>query len=229
MYIKKFIFLLLFLEIILPFFAIEEFVDLDLIKNETSPRFLKEGFLFTLAPDIGRVIFLKTNIDNWEKSYYFKKSLYGVYYLFLPYDYKTKTVYYKINIDGFWDRDPNNDNYIEDKYGVKISVIQIPDDVLYFQKMPVIEDINNRIKKVKFKYYNPEANEVNLICSLDNWSPFTNSMTKNEEGFWEIELNFSKGKYFYYFLVDWRKVVDMKNPYKVYDPEKGEVSMFIIE
>lgn len=229
MYIKKLIFFLLFLKILLPVLAIEEFVDQELIKNDSPPRFLKDGFLFTLPANSGRVIFLKTDMDNWEKNYYFKKSLYGIYYLFLPYDYKTKRIHYKINIDGFWDKDPNNNNYIEDKYGIKISFIDLPEKVFYFTKMPIIENINQRIKSVKFKYYNPNAKEVLLVCSVDNWSPFSNTMQLNKEGFWEIELNFSKGRYYYYFLVDWKKVIDLKNPNRVYDKDQGEVSFFTIE
>jgi len=211
------------------FFSTEEFVDLDLVKKESSPRFLKNGFLFTLAENTGKIIFLKTNMDNWEKSYYFKKNLYGIFCLFLPYNYKIKKIQYKINIDGFWDKDPNNDNYIEDNYGIKISIIKIPEDADYFQQMPIVENINERIKLVKFKYYNPKAQEVNLVCSIDKWSPFTNPMKLNKDGFWEIELNFSKGTYYYYYLVDWKKVIDIKNPKKVYDSEHGEVSEFTIQ
>lgn len=228
MYIKKLIFFLFFFQSLL-LFSIEEFVDLDLIKKASSPRFLKNGFLFTLDPNIGEVIFLKTNMDNWEKSYYFKKNLYGLFYLLLPYDYKIKEIQYKINIDGFWDKDPNNQQYIEDEYGVKISTIEKPSDADYFQSMPIIENINNRIKLVKFKYYNPNAKEVNLACSLDNWSPFSYPMKLNQDGFWEIELNFNKGIYYYYFLVDWCKVIDLRNPYKLYDAQHGEVSQIIIQ
>ncbi len=225
MYIKKFIYRILFIFIPFFLFSIEKYVDIDLIKKAGPPRFLDKGVLFTLDENYGYSIYLRTDIDDWKQNHYFKKNLYGVWKLILPYDYSKNKFCYKLNVDGFWENDPNNDKYTEDKYGASLSVLKIPEEVYYIQNNPVVEISDSHIKKVKFKYYNPAAKDVNFITSQDNWSQFTNSMTLNDDGYWEISINFKKGIWYYYFLVDGKKVVDIENPEKKVLRDIKEVSV----
>jgi hypothetical protein len=221
--------IVLFIFINISSFTIEKYVDIEMIKNESAPRFLSEGVLITVSQNRGNTVFLRTNIDGWKDDHYFKKSLYGIRYFIIPYDKKTDRVLYKLNIDGFWDKDPNNNNVMEDKYGTEISYVNVPNEYRYVQKSPEIEQTDSRIKKVTFYYFNPKAAEVNFVCSLDNWNQFTHQMKLNSEGYWEFSMSFKKGLYSYYFLVDEKKVVDKDNDFKIVDESIGDVSGFVIE
>lgn len=218
-----------FILLITPLYSFEKYVDFDLIKKDGPPRFIENGVLFTLADADGTIAFLRTNIDNWKKDYYFKSSLYNVLYAFVPYTANNKSIKYKININGHWTSDPNNPEYALDDLGINLSTIVTPDEKMYYEKMPIIEKTKNNIKKTTFKYYNPNAKEINFVCSIDNWSHYSHPMKSDNNGFWEITKYFTQGTYLYYFLVDGEKIIDVDNPNKLWDEKRGQVSYFIIE
>ena len=227
---KKILFSLIFFIIGASFvIGLEQYVDFDLIKKHSEPRFLSNGFLFTLPENIGYSIFLRTKSDNWEHNHYFEKSLYNVWYLFIPYNDIEGEFLYKLNINGYWENDPANNNFIYDKFHSKISVLNVPSENIYSKQMPVINKYSGEYKKVLFKYHNEDAKEVSFVCSKNNWSVFSYQMKKNNDGYWEISLDFTKGKFYYYFLVDWKKVTDKNNPNRSYDRDKGEVSYFVVD
>ena len=223
------LFFVILVQLITPIYSYEKYIDFDLLKKEGPPRFVENGILFTLQGDENTIAFLRTNIDNWQKNYYYKLSLYNILYTFVPYKKNIKTLKYKININGYWMSDPNNTQYSSDDLGIDLSSISIPDQEMYYEQMPIIENGKNLIKKTTFKYYNPKAKEVNFVCSIDNWSHYSHSMEYNNNGYWEITKYFTHGTYLYYFLVDGEKVIDVENPNKLWDEKRGQVSFFIIE
>lgn len=220
-------FLLIILSI--PFASLEKYVDFELIRDVGYPRLLANGVLFTLPENYGSDIYLRTNIDNWEKNYYFKKSLFDIHYTLVPYNLDIDEIKYKINIDGLWETDPYNKEIVNDILGTSISVLKTPKEAIYFYRTPIVEKSKDKIKKVQFKYHNPSARGVNFVCSVDNWCQYSHPMKKNINGYWELTKNFTKGKYLYYFFVDGRKVVDLNNNNRLIDKRSGETSFFVIE
>lgn len=206
-------------------------VDVSLLREATSPIFTKDAIVITLPPEnAGRhEIFLVTDLDNWEKQYYFSTSLYGVYYCRLPYTGKSSFVY-RLNINGFWTAPVNGASYT-DNYGNQLTKVMIPDEVKYFNGSPRIEEINDRantVKKVTFRVYAPQASAVNLLCSNANFSPFTYAMVKDSAGYWEISLPLSVGSYSYCYFVDNVRELDINNPNKTLAPGLGRMSAFRI-
>lgn len=219
-----FIYLFIFSNI----YSYEKYVDLDLLKKASEPRIVNDGVLITLPKNYGNIIYLRTNLDNWEKDYFFSKSQYDIFYCFIPVKKSASNIIYRINVDGYWETDPYNQNITEDYIGTKLSSINVPDEAKYYSQLPDIEKSDNYPKKVYFQYYDPDASEVNLVCSIDNWSPYSSQMKKNKYGYWIITKKFSKGSYSYYFYVDGHKVIDLNNKSRILDDLKGEVSFFTI-
>ncbi len=233
---KKTIILVMIMISAVAAFGLEKYVDIDMIRDASAPRMLDEGFLFTLPPNTGYTIFLRMNGDNWQKDYYFRQNMYKVWCLYLPYsDIKAVSqasgLLYKLNINGFWDNDPNNANFIYDRFHEKISYLRIPADKDNSRKrMPIISESEDRFKKqVTFKYYNPDAKEVSVVCSDANWAIFSHNMQPDKFGYWSISLNFGKGDYCYYFIADWEKVLDAWNPDSEYEQDIGLVNTFRID
>lgn len=221
--------LIIFTLLIMPLYSYEKYVDFDLLKKAEAPRFVKNGILFTLKGDEGATAFLRTNIDNWQKDHYYNLSLYNILYVFVPYPENIKTIKYKINFNGNWISDPNNPDYSTDDLGINLSTVSIPEQEMYYDHMPIVENEKNFIKTIIFRYYNPDAKEVNFVCSIDDWSHYSFPMKYDNNGYWEITKYFTHGTYLYYFLVDGKKVVDIENPNKLWDEGKGQVSYFIIK
>ena len=229
MYIKNFAFVILFSFILFFSHSIEKYVDIDLIKKAGPPRYLDSGVLITISPDQGRTVFLRTNADGWKDDHFFHESLFGIKYYIIPYEENVPVIKYKLNMDGFWDRDPNNADFTDDKYGTDISYVKVPEEFLYHKETPLIEMTDNPVKNVIFLYDNPGANEVNFVSSIDNWNQFTHQMKKNSDGIWEFRMDFKKGTYYYYFIVDEKKIIDNENRRTFVDEGIGRVSAFVIK
>lgn len=210
----------------IPLFSLEKYVDFDLIQKSTAPRLLDGGILFTLPPDTGRSAYLRTNIDNWEHDYRYVESLYGVLYCFVPYNYAIEKIVYKINIDGFWITDIYTNDIIRDDFGTELSVISMPEDAVYYKEFPVVEEVRNDLYRVQFMLKDDSYNEVNLVSSIDNWSPYSHVMRLNEDGYWIFETYVSSGEYSYYFLIDGDKKVDFQNDKYKTHKTIGTVSYF---
>lgn len=215
--------------------VIERFVDVAMIKEARAPIFTKDSVILTLPENTGYEIFIQTNLDEWSQPHYFHKNLYGIYYCVLKYKEEKKEFLYRLNINGYWSEDPMNnqfasDNYelVQDNYGNLLTRIRIPDQIKYYQPIPIIKEIENGIKEVTFRIHAPEAKSVNLLCSNLGFSSFSYKMGKVSDEFWEITLKLGKGTYSYFYSVDGKKVLDLENLRKTYDKNLGRLSVFSI-
>jgi 1,4-alpha-glucan branching enzyme len=57
-------------------------------------------------------------------------------------------------------------------------------------------------KAIRFEYFNPEAREVLVAGSFNNWQPQSMPMTKQRAGMWSTEILLPPGQYEYRFVVD---------------------------
>jgi 5'-AMP-activated protein kinase regulatory beta subunit len=60
------------------------------------------------------------------------------------------------------------------------------------------------ITTVKFSFFAPEAESVQLAGDFNNWNSSTIPLKKRADGFWEIEMQLNSGAYEYRFIVDGR-------------------------
>lgn len=229
MYTKKLVFILFLLSFTFCLSSLEKYIDEDMLSEHSKAIYTDKGIILTLPEDIGYEVFMKSNLDNWKEKVYFHKNYYGIYYTIIKYTQKVDKVLYKLNINGYWVKDPMNSNYVSDKFGNDISILKIPQDYIYEDKSPFVYYSEELPMKVLFKYYNPEAKSVNFAYSVDNYNVYSHSMKKNSDGYWEIEKYFTEGNYAYFFFVDGKIVRDYSNNNKKYHPRYGEISYFILK
>lgn len=62
------------------------------------------------------------------------------------------------------------------------------------------------LKRVRFGYFEPDAQEVSVVGSFNNWNPRATPMKRRANGDWAVEVRLPPGEYRYRFLVDgeWR-------------------------
>lgn len=209
-------------------FSIERYVNPDMIKKSGPPMFTDKQIIITL-PETGIYsAFLRTDIDHWKTDHHFNKSYYGIYYCTIDYPKNMNRILYRLNVNGFWDADRSVNDYYTDNYGNDFSILDVPDSIKYVKNTPEINEVTDSAKKVTFRIYAPNANEVNLLCSNTGYSRFANRMTINSDGYWEIDMIFGPGRYGYYFMVDGKKYIDIGNKEKVYDTVLGQLSSIVI-
>jgi len=74
------------------------------------------------------------------------------------------------------------------------------------------EDPEKRMRQVAFSLELPEASEVSLIGSFNNWDPAATPMKRDADGIWRAALVLKPGRYPYKFYVDGKtKIVDPAN------------------
>lgn len=78
--------------------------------------------------------------------------------------------------------------------------------------------INHRKKQAKFRLKAPEAKEVTLCGSFNNWETHACPLRQDKKGIWKTHLLLTPGVYEYRFLVDgqWQNDPDSEvapNPY----------------
>jgi 1,4-alpha-glucan branching enzyme len=56
--------------------------------------------------------------------------------------------------------------------------------------------------KIKFEFSAPEAREVFLAGSFNQWNPLANPMKMDKKGIWKTTLSLEPGRFEYRFIVD---------------------------
>ena len=85
----------------------------------------------------------------------------------------------------------------------------------------------NTKKRVTFKFSNPEACEVFLAGSFNNWNPSTQPLKKDAKGIWKTVLMLPKGTYEYRFVIDGQWIDDPDSPEKTLN-EFGSYNSILI-
>jgi hypothetical protein len=62
------------------------------------------------------------------------------------------------------------------------------------------------LRRVRFGYFHPDAREVFVVGTFNNWNPRANPMRRDALGDWSTEVELPAGEYHYRFMVDgaWR-------------------------
>jgi 1,4-alpha-glucan branching enzyme len=65
-------------------------------------------------------------------------------------------------------------------------------------------------KRVYFSLYAPDAREVYLVGSFNNWDPTSLTMKMDKKGQWKKTLTLQKGDYEYRYIIDGTWFTDPK-------------------
>ncbi|MDD4526485.1 MAG: isoamylase early set domain-containing protein [Candidatus Margulisbacteria bacterium] len=57
-------------------------------------------------------------------------------------------------------------------------------------------------RKIQFKFYAPQAQDVSLVGTFNKWNPIKKKMKMNEKGEWLTRVILSEGEHQYKFIVD---------------------------
>jgi len=154
---------------------------------------------------------------------------------------------YKFVVDGGvrWEEDPSNPDVTDDGYGGFNSLIVVPPTVDYdFETVTgtVIggdERPEERPREPRapigdgseftFELDRPDASEVFVAGTFNQWDPAADAMSKGSDGVWRITLSLEPGTYEYKFVIDGNWETDPGNPESVADPYGGQNSVLTVE
>ena len=136
--------------------------------------------------------------------------------------------YYQFLIDGGIPViDPSNPARYTDKAGQKFSVLEIGSHE--GDNNPKKKEKTN-VRKVTFMYNDPDAQNISIAGSFNNWTPDQYNLTKDDKGVWNITLEIEPGKILYQYIIDggvWRNDPDAHSIVEV--PGGAQVSARIVK
>jgi hypothetical protein len=157
-------------------------------QNSVISRGIEHKFFLSGYNNVRQVV-LTGNFLNWDPNgVQMNKTAEGweLIWQFAPGNYE-----YKFIVDGSWIPDPDNP-YLTGKENIINSCFSI--------------DPNYEFSLGKF----PDATEVRLTGSFNNWDPFGYIMVR-KEGKWTYPLHLGNGKHLYKYIVDGEWIIDPEN------------------
>ena len=171
------------------------FGDFDNSTSQTSDSQVVPGKVpvkFTYQPLIGgkHQVFISGDFNSWSESETPMKENDGIYEITLH--LKQGKYGYKFIVDGQWMADENADEFIDDGFGGKNSIVFVGSK----------KDID-ALRKVDFTHRpGGVVKEVYLVGSMNDWNQKATRMLEVEEGVYGISLLLKPDEYHYKFLED---------------------------
>ncbi|MBU1078829.1 MAG: glycogen-binding domain-containing protein [Spirochaetes bacterium] len=204
--------------------AKKEKLKIQELKKASAPVETKTGVLFTYTEKKVESVSVSGTFNKWEMNKnQMKKNEKELWFTIIPLP-KGKIEYKYVLNSKDWVHDPMNKKKIEDSYGGGFkSVLEVKQGV---SMGGAIVSGN----KVLFRYHDPAANTASVAGSFNDWNVNANKMSKDDNGFWTVELELIPGTYQYKYVVDgndWKK--DPMNPDSKEDGFGGENSILEIK
>ncbi len=153
-------------------------------------------------------VILAGSFNKWnEHVFKMNKTDYGWE---LTLQMKPDVYQYRFIVDGNWMEDPHNPSKTPNEYNEYNSVLDIQEYTTF----------------ALVGY--PEAREVILAGSFNNWNEHDLKMERTADG-WVYSLPLSGGKHHYKFIVDGKWLTDPDNPVREYDGEGHINSVYMVK
>lgn len=207
--------------------------ELAIINKEIVARdrpvepYMHEGILiFTFEPDYD-VMYAGISFkhEKFKTVYPYRVNNRGIYYAAYKPPRGRQKIEYRLMVDGLWQTDPSNPRAEVDPFGVKVSIVELSAGNSNVDSLtsPVIEEKTNM---VTFTCSAPPDSNVSVTGNFNNFDPFMHIMQPEGSGVYQITVPVLPGRYYYYFIVNGKKVLDPFNKNKVYINDSVKVSTF---
>lgn len=182
------------------------------------------------APDVfeGAVIFTASAArrrvgvafahENFSRVHWFKKldsprASAGAGVLLYVYEYprQLRELEYRLIVDGLWVPDPwNPPARMDGGTGLAYSVVVLPPSAAR------TEIAASETGMVRFEFEAPSGEAVSVSGSFNNWDPFMYEMEEIRPGVYSLSLPLPPGTHRYVFYLRGERLLDPRNPRKVY-------------
>jgi hypothetical protein len=157
--------------------------------------------------------------EGFGKVHWFKKlaspnaQARGDGVLLFVYEYPAdlKELEYRLIVDGLWTPDPwNPPARMDGRTGLAYSVVSLPPSPVH----PLIPDADE--DSVHFYYETGPGETVTVAGTFNSWDPFMYELREESPGRYSIDLPLPAGTHRYAFFHRGERVLDPRNPKKVY-------------
>jgi hypothetical protein len=165
------------------------------------------SYSFGEMPDSRRIHTVQAAFahENYSRLHPFAENDRGIFVLILETPPGVTELRYRLIVDGLWTADPNNDSYVADRWGVRVSEFKLP-AIRPQSSYPIVSD-----GSVEFRLLAGRGQQVSVVGSFNGWDPFMTQMQEIEPGVYTRRLRLAPGTYRYYFQVNGARIPDPEN------------------
>lgn len=219
---------ILFLLLLSPyslFGSLDTYLHLKVVELERAaqPEFYGRYIIFTFESKRPvRFVSAIFEHEGFQNQHIYQCNENGIFFLIYPIPHNILVLKYRLIVDGLIMRDPINPLYEQDLLGIEYSLLKIT--------KIIDEEIINPQKgdngEVHFVFKTRPGRIISLVGSFNDWDPYMHLLKEAPPGYYFITLRVASGRYFYYFLLDGEKILDLYNPDIGYTSGGDTVSYF---
>lgn len=205
---------LIFLLLLSPyslFGSLDTFLHLKVVELDKAvqPEFYGKYIIFTYESDRPvRFVSAIFEHEGYEIQHIYQWNDNGIFFLIYPIPYNILILKYRLIVDGLMMKDPSNPFSEQDLLGIDYSLLKITKII----EEEVINPRKGDNGEVHFIFKTRPGRIISLVGSFNDWDPYMHLLKEAPPGHYFITLRVAPGRYFYYFLIDGEKILDLYNP-----------------
>ena len=183
----------------------------EMKRHAEAPEIVDEQVVFSYqSSEPTRRVGIAFEHENFRTVHPFIRNRHKVFVLSYPIPPEQETLVYRLVVDGIWQADPRNRNTIQLPGGHACSVFQLPREEETGKKRSTSVEEN----RVVFRYPAETDGQVTVAGNFNHWDPFMHRLSKDSSrsDAYSLSISLPPGTYYYYFVVNGRRVLDPRNP-----------------
>lgn len=203
----------LLLALALPAQELSVILEAGSVARASAPRMLGDRLLFTYdfgsGRHDGRVHSVEVAFahENFSRRYSLQRNEHDIYVLLYEPPPDEQELRYRYVVNGAWTVDPANPDFVEDRWGVRLSRTLVP----RVDRPPTRTPIVHEDGTVEFVVTAREGARVSVVGSFNGWDPYMTPLTEVQPGRFVRRLRLGSGQHLYYYVVDGLRLPDPGN------------------
>jgi hypothetical protein len=195
------------------------------LKNAGPPEFFGDNIIFTYKNShpvrfVGAIF----EHEGYSITHVYQKNQHNVFFLIYQKPSHLTKLKYRIIVDGLIMRDPYNPLIEIDILSVEYSIVE----VTVLPEIPIKNPGKMGNGEISFILRTIPGRNVSIVGDFNDWDPFMHILKEAPSGYYRISLRVTKGKHYYYFIVDGEKRLDPYNLSRMINFQGEEVCTFDI-
>ncbi|MBN2532596.1 MAG: hypothetical protein JXB88_06870 [Spirochaetales bacterium] len=194
------------------FGSLDTYLHLKVVELDRAdqPEFYGSNIIFTFeSPKPVRSVMVIFEHEGYSIQHIYQCNDNGIFFFIYPIPNNSPVLKYRLVVDGLVMKDPTNPLFEQDLLGIDYSLFKITKII----EEEIINPQKDDNGYVRFVFKTRPGRIISLVGSFNDWDPYMHVLKEAPPGYYFISLRVAPGRYFYYFLIDGEKMLDLYNPH----------------
>lgn len=188
-------------------------LKIELLRTAEAPQTIKDRVLFSYSSPLPtRRVGIAFFHEDFRQVHTFMRNSNGVFMLIYQPPEDVEKLVYRLVVDGLWMADPTNDKTQILPPEMVCSVYEPH----FYESVKADRTLSTAYEKnrVTFRYPGSRAGYISVAGSFNHWDPYMYRLSQDSghRDLYTFSLSLPAGVYYYYYVVDGKRVPDPTNP-----------------